>query len=158
MLSFRQGDRRFNFRAAAILIDGGRALLQRDEREDFWTLPGGRVEFGESAARALAREIAEELGAEIEVGPLALVVENFFTHAGERFHELAFSFRARLPGDSPLLARGGPLRGADPSVPLLFEWHALDALDALDLRPPLLRHALRDTAETARHFVHPDDA
>jgi len=35
----------------------------------FWELPGGKVEPGESDEAALRRELAEELGVQIEVGP-----------------------------------------------------------------------------------------
>jgi ADP-ribose pyrophosphatase YjhB (NUDIX family) len=46
-----------------------RALLVR-ERERGWELPGGCVEPGETLEQALRRELREESGCEVEVGPL----------------------------------------------------------------------------------------
>ena len=52
--------------AAGILWRGGRLLAaQRPEGKPlagFWELPGGKLETGENAEAALARELAEELG------------------------------------------------------------------------------------------------
>ena len=56
----------------AVVRDGsGRLLLVlrgHAPAAGTWSLPGGRVESGESDAQALRREVAEETGLEVEVG------------------------------------------------------------------------------------------
>lgn len=63
----------------AIVHDAeGRLLLVRRGRppgQGLWSLPGGRVEPGESDAQAVVRELAEETGLRVEPGPLAGHVE-----------------------------------------------------------------------------------
>jgi 8-oxo-dGTP diphosphatase len=61
---------------AAVVRREGRILITRRppraERPGQWEFPGGKVEAGESEPAALAREIREELGCGLEVGPLLL--------------------------------------------------------------------------------------
>ena len=52
-----------------VVLVGGRVVLLRNERAE-WELPGGRLERGEEPETCLAREIAEELALDVEVGPL----------------------------------------------------------------------------------------
>ena len=63
----------------AIIRDAaGRLLLIRRGHEPeagSWSLPGGRVEPGESDAQALVREMREETGLIVQPGPLVGAVE-----------------------------------------------------------------------------------
>lgn len=60
---------------AIVRDDAGRLLLIRRGRPPAvgaWSLPGGRIEAGETAAEAAAREVFEETGLRVEIGPLLI--------------------------------------------------------------------------------------
>ncbi len=67
----RDGGTVFMVRVGGVASSGDWVLLHRAAGEDFWALPGGRIQVGETAA---------EIGAEVEVGRLLWVIENFFSH------------------------------------------------------------------------------
>jgi 8-oxo-dGTP diphosphatase len=63
---------------AVIRDDKGRLLLVKRGHEPgagLWSLPGGRIEPGETDAEALVREMREEAGLEVEPGPLLGTVQ-----------------------------------------------------------------------------------
>ena len=114
--------------AVAVFRAGDRILVARGTDPvtgaPFYRPLGGGVEFGERAVAALAREIREELGAEIAEPQLLGVLENLFEYAGRPRHEVVFVFDARLR-DPALYARDElavvePGAGWDPArwVPL----------------------------------------
>ena len=85
--------------ARAILVHEGRLLLVNaypGGRSDLWCAPGGGVEPGMSLPDNLCREVAEECGLRIDVGPLALV--NEFHDPKSGFHQVDLFFRATLTG------------------------------------------------------------
>lgn len=58
--------------AGALIRDGALLVAQRQrppELAGLWELPGGKVGPGETEPEALARELQEELGVHVEVGP-----------------------------------------------------------------------------------------
>jgi ADP-ribose pyrophosphatase YjhB (NUDIX family) len=60
--------------AAALITDpSGSVLLVKPNYRDHWSLPGGVLEDGEPPHRGCAREVAEEVGLQITVGPLLVV-------------------------------------------------------------------------------------
>ncbi len=86
--------------AVALCRAGDRVLVERgnDRARDlhFYRAIGGGVEFGESAAEAVAREWREEFGVTLVAPALRGVLENRFTYDGRPGHEIVFVFAARI--------------------------------------------------------------
>jgi ADP-ribose pyrophosphatase YjhB (NUDIX family) len=90
--------------SAAIFRDG-RVLLVRRARspgKGFYSLPGGRVEFGESLHTALHREVDEETAIQIDIVGLAGWRE-VLPSAGSGGHYMIMSFAARWKAREPVL-------------------------------------------------------
>ena len=64
-------------RVAGILIEDGRILLIEHTKNDkkYWLVPGGGVDWGESASAALIREFKEETSLDIEVEKFLFISE-----------------------------------------------------------------------------------
>lgn len=65
--------------AGAVIRDGeGRVLLILRDQEPAmgrWSLPGGRLEEGETSAQAVVREVLEETGLVVEAGELLATID-----------------------------------------------------------------------------------
>lgn len=65
----------------AFVVQDGKVLLVRRSNPPGrmkWSLPGGRMRFGERAASAVVREVLEETGLEVEVRRVVDVVDVFW--------------------------------------------------------------------------------
>jgi 8-oxo-dGTP diphosphatase len=91
--------------SAAVFRDGKILLVRRARSpgQGFYSLPGGRVEFGESLHTALHREVDEETGLKIEIIGLAGWREVLPGTTGGG-HYLIMSFASRWIGNEPVLS------------------------------------------------------
>lgn len=81
----------------AVLVHENRLLLVNawaDPKSQLWCAPGGGVEMGQSLPDNLAREVMEETGLTIQVGPPCLV--NEFNDPAKDFHQVEVFFRCKL--------------------------------------------------------------
>lgn len=128
----------------AIIIRERRLLVikHKDQEGDWYSLPGGGQESGETITDALQRECLEELGVGIDVGPLRHVREYIganheFSREDAGFHQVDFMFECRLlgdPADSPPPNPDGSQTG--------IAWLPLDGLPTSRLYPKELRGIL----------------
>lgn len=154
MITFDQDESRFNYRVGGLAVEAGRVLLQTADDIDFWVLPGGRAEFGESAADTLRREMREELGLDVDIGRLLWIVENFFTFDARRYHEVGFYFAMTVP---PTFETRDEFRAVDGGT-VYFRWHPLATIDCLTIKPSVLVAKLSSPLGATEHIVHVDAA
>ena len=125
---------------SAVIFREGKVLLVRRARspgKGFYSLPGGRVEFGETLHAALQREVDEETSLKIEILDLAGWRE-VVPGVGGGGHYLIMSFAAHWTSGEPVL--NDELDD--------FRWLAPDALGDLTITPGLL-----DIIQSARRVL-----
>ncbi len=91
-----------------VCLRGGEVLLIRrgnPPRQGEWSLPGGRIEWGETAAEAALRELLEETGVQARLLGLIDVVDGLFRsrETGALWaHYLLIDYAAQWTGGEPV--------------------------------------------------------
>ena len=115
---FRSGDR--------ILVSEG---FDSVKGTPFYRPLGGGVHAGETTRDAIAREIREEIGAEIADLQLLGAIENLFCCEGNRGHEIVFVYDARFV-DETIYDRSELPGLEDDGGAFTAVWRSLDSFDA----------------------------
>lgn len=151
MICFDTNDIRFNFRSVAVIIQNDHILIHRAADDNFWALPGGRVEFFEYSDKAVEREIFEELGLECSVLRALWHVESFFELDSRRFHEIANYFLVSLI-NQPAIKSEIDFKCIEPATDLIFRWVPLSKVNSYNVKPGFLKERLVDVPESIEHI------
>jgi 8-oxo-dGTP diphosphatase len=82
----------FRIGVNALIFDDGRVLLAHRRDIDWWNLPGGGMEIGETVEEATCREVREETGLEVQVERLVGV------YSKPQKQEVVLTFRCKIIG------------------------------------------------------------
>ena len=170
---FDHGNARFSYRISALIVQGGRVLLQcpvdPSEVGDSSSIAGreyafigGHVAFGETAKDTLIREIREEIHTDAVIGDLAAVGEVFIDWgrcpdgSPRHCHQIGLYFRATV--DESQLPKSDRFFGYDEAgnerFTLSYHWVPVEDLPRLTVYPPeVARHILSNSPEVL-HFAY----
>jgi 8-oxo-dGTP diphosphatase len=111
----------------AVAVDDGHLLLVRrghGPAAGEWSIPGGRVEFGETLAEAVIRELAEETGLEGVCDRMIGWVERF----GEGYHYVILDFWVTILSSKPPVAGDDAAEAAWIPLEQVVELRLVDGL------------------------------
>ena len=128
-IAFTSGRDKFNYRVCAMIISDGKILAMHDDRSPYYYLPGGRVAIGETAEKAVIREVQEELGVTPKIVRPLWLNQAFFTEDVDNlhYHELCIYFLMDI-ADTDLLERGNRFTSNERHRTHIFEWLEFDRL------------------------------
>lgn len=121
-------------RVGGIWVESGRiALIQRHRgEEEYFVIPGGGIEDGESRDEALIREMKEELGVHVTVGSLVAEVSRRGNWQGYYVVEIIGGEFGSGNGPEALGLQGSD---AGTYTPV---WISIDKMDEHDVRPGIV--------------------
>lgn len=120
--------------ARGICVKNGKVLLCRGKKAGNLYFPGGHIEFGETGAYALEREVMEELGMESRAVAFLGCCEHRFIQEGSGDHaEINLVYELDIPA-------ADPMAGADAKEDWIdFEWMDAGDLAESAVEPAVLR-------------------
>lgn len=148
--------RKVRISVKAIIIEHGQLLCNHyrtDQGQEYYGLPGGGQNHGETLTEALIRECQEEISALVEVGPLLYardyISQNHeFAKVGDYFHQMELMFSCKLISYDALQP------GIEPDGRQIgVVWLPLDGVDHFPLYPQALKSLLQQPSPAGAIYM-----
>ena len=139
----------FNFRVAGVAMHNGKLLLHKTPTDNFWSLPGGRVDLFEFSRETLLREMLEEIGKTVSIGNLLWVVENFFEYNNIKHHEIGFYYQMEISD----LENQDDFIVTEDETELLFHWEEIDKINPGSIYPEFITKDLLLNTSSIQHIT-----
>lgn len=165
---FDHGNARFSYRISALIVQGGKALLQCPVGTQDYAFIGGHVSFGETAKDTLIREIREEIHCDAAIGDLMAIGEVYIDWGRcpdgtpRHCHQIGLYFHATV--DETQLPKADRFCGYDEAgnerYNLEYIWFPLEELrekiasKAMIVYPPEAMAHLLSGSKDVLHFTY----
>jgi len=154
---FKDGNKRFRYRACAIIIEDGEVLFAKNDLDDYYYSVGGGVKLGEMVEEAVIREVKEETGIEYEIDRLVFFHENFFEGKGGTLdgiiqHEICFYFLMKPKGIKTFNCKSMTTSGGHEEMC----WLPIDKLAQYKAFPQFLSEKLINLSDGVEHIITKD--
>lgn len=133
--------------AKALIIKDGKmlAIKLKDEQDEWYIMPGGGQDVEEILPETVCREVAEELGLQVEVKDLVFVIEGVH---GESFHRVDLVFLCEYMGK----IENAVLQSDTYQVG--YDWLDIKSLNTTPLYPSKLRRQIMNLYEGKAYKVY----
>ena len=150
---FQSKNKRFRYRAAAIIVENDCVLFAGNEIDDYYYSIGGGVHIGKTAEEAVQREVFEETGIHYEIELLAIIHENFFVESTGKYkglytHEIAFYFLMKSRGTQKLMSNS-----FTQGVKENMHWIPIEDLNKVVAYPVFMKSYLQSKHKEILHIV-----
>lgn len=153
-VKIKNEDAIFNYCARAIIEQDGKVLIIRVNDADYYHLPGGHVEIGETSEAALIREIKEEVGFDVTITKLVVVHEQFYSKKGTANHSVIFYYLAQ-PKDKIITQNCVRMeQGRTKIIQNELRWVTRDELKTVEMRPASIKDLIiKNELNDLKHLV-----
>ena len=137
---------KFHYLARAVICSNEKILLVSEKGAKNTFLPGGHIEMGEAAEKALEREINEELGLKATIGDFIGACEHVWPDDTKSNHEINLVFKSfieELDDNITPVSKENHIE---------FLWAFPDELDELNFLPPIFKTNLQKYLRDSNTF------
>ena len=138
MVTFQRNGIRFVLRVAGIAISDNKVLLTKNIKDDYWFIPGGRIEESEDSKAAIIREMKEELDQNIKIVKYLCMIENFFMENDIKYHEVGIYYKIIVPQKW-----SGTKTITENEQIMEFKWIRIDEFEEIIVYPQNIKNIIK---------------